>query len=115
MKKTIIKSIFTTFILVLLTISCSKEEKVENELELSTTQINFPKSGGTAVVGVYSTYPWGVVPNEYDFWIKYELSENRIIINCPSNNTGSNRSGHLEVSSAYSSYPIQISIFQSKD
>jgi len=87
---------------------CSDEEETPT-LALSDTSFYIATSGGTAVIAVTASEPWGAVPDDDETWCSLTLSDTRLTVICTANKTGSSRTARIKVSTAHKSKTLSVS------
>lgn len=68
----------------------------QNFLNVSTTDISFPKSGGTRYINV-SSYPGWQISVEAADWVKMTQEDNRIILFTHANYQASERTDYFKI------------------
>ena len=78
---------------------CSIVEQSPNYvLDISESSISIATIGGTAVVAVTASEPWGAVPDQDSPWCSLALNDTRLTVICTANKTGSYRKANITVS-----------------
>jgi hypothetical protein len=98
--------------LVLVQTSCGKNEEEVYELAISESSVSIAKGGGSAVIAVTASEPWGAVPDENEPWCDLVLTDTRLTVICSANKTGSSRSASIYISTAHKSRTLRV--YQSK-
>lgn len=106
---------FSQFILTLTLlctqISCTNknETEVTPELAISENKVYISKKGGSAVIAVTASEPWGAIPDDDEPWCELALTDTRLTIICAANNTGDYRSANIRISTAHKSKGLTVS------